>query len=613
MQKLKSEQMPNLASIQEYQQFDAVLLECINTLRSGEGLDTSINHLLEIVADFHEADRAYIFEFDEELMDNTYEWCREGVGPEMQMLQRLKIQDHIARWLVLFQEQGEVYINSLGDDVDKDSEEYRMLEMQGVDSLMVAPIYLAQKLIGFIGVDNPRKNTEILLLLRSVAAFVANDIQKRETIDQKVIKAIGRTYVSMYLFNLPMNTHQEYKTNQNIRNCLIGPDKVREQMKQVITSVSAEEYHEEMITFTRISTLNRRMKKTDYISHEFLGISKRWFCASFIVVSRLEDGSIENVLFAVQEIDEEKRREMEYQRALKTALENKNEMYAEMLKMQGGGVIAYDVETKAICVMNDAAREMFGFEGTEGHDGDFSSLQDRVLSENKDIFIQEFKDKLRKYGQYNCEYTLNNGSRIVHIMAHTKIVTLGNGQKIALSSLTDATETKKLEQQLRRLSQTDALTQISNRGYGERRVEMLLKEGTPGMLCLFDIDKFKSINDTYGHAAGDRVLIAVAKCVKDSFGSEDVIMRLGGDEFAVYAVGVTSEKVGGESIYRFFMKLDELTIDGMEDFKVAVSLGATLCDGIHRNRFDELYQMADSAMYICKKKKGNHFEFYKEK
>lgn len=231
MQKLKSEQMPNLASIQEYQQFDAVLLKCINTLRSGEGLDTSINHLLEIVADFHEADRAYIFEFDEELMDNTYEWCREGVGPEMQMLQRLKIQDHIARWLVLFQEQGEVYINSLGDDVDKDSEEYRMLEMQGVDSLMVAPIYLAQKLIGFIGVDNPRKNTEILLLLRSVAAFVANDIQKRETIDQKVIKAIGRTYVSMYLFNLPMNTHQEYKTNQNIRNCIIGSDKVREQMK----------------------------------------------------------------------------------------------------------------------------------------------------------------------------------------------------------------------------------------------------------------------------------------------------------------------------------------------------------------------------------------------
>lgn len=53
--------MPNLASIQEYQQFDAVLLKCINTLRSGEGLDTSINHLLEIVADFHEADRAYIF------------------------------------------------------------------------------------------------------------------------------------------------------------------------------------------------------------------------------------------------------------------------------------------------------------------------------------------------------------------------------------------------------------------------------------------------------------------------------------------------------------------------------------------------------------------------
>ena len=109
------------------------------------------------------------------------------------------------------------------------------------------------------------------------------------------------------------------------------------------------------------------------------------------------------------------------------------------------------------------------------------------------------------------------------------------------------------------------------------------------------------------------MLIAIGKCLKDSFGGEDVIMRLGGDEFAVYAVNVNSEKEGGECIYRFFLRLDELIIDGLEDYKVSVSLGAALCDGVHKNRFDELYQMADSAMYVCKNKKGNHFEFYKEK
>ena len=71
-------------------------------------------------------------------MDNTYEYCKAGITPEKDMLQNLEIST-IDRWLVLFEEQGEVYLNSRDGELDENSEEYRLLKMKGVESQMVAP------------------------------------------------------------------------------------------------------------------------------------------------------------------------------------------------------------------------------------------------------------------------------------------------------------------------------------------------------------------------------------------------------------------------------------------------------------------------------------------
>ena len=103
----------------EHEQFDEALMQCIHTLRAGSDMDHAIQNLLEVIAEFHDADRAYIFEFaeDEILMDNTYEYCKAGITPEKDMLQNLEI-SAIDRWLVLFEEQGEVYLNSRDGEPD---------------------------------------------------------------------------------------------------------------------------------------------------------------------------------------------------------------------------------------------------------------------------------------------------------------------------------------------------------------------------------------------------------------------------------------------------------------------------------------------------------------
>ena len=80
-------------------------------------------------------------------------------------------------------------------------------------------------------------------------------------------------------------------------------------------------------------------------------------------------------------------------------------------------------------------------------------------------------------------------------------------------------EEKKRENRLIYLAQTDLMTGLYNRGSGERQISHLLQEKTGGLLCLIDCDKFKTINDTYGHSTGDKVIIAVAETMQNPAGT----------------------------------------------------------------------------------------------
>lgn len=162
------------------------LLECVRTLSSYNDVDESIQHLLGIIADYHTADRAYIFRVDakNQILINTHEWTRPGITSEIINMQKLPMST-LERWFPLFKKDGFVQISQTSTEVDKNSPEYTLLSSQRISSLYAVPFIAADgAIIGFLGVDNPTGNKDTNILLKSVSSFIQEELLKKQYTDE---------------------------------------------------------------------------------------------------------------------------------------------------------------------------------------------------------------------------------------------------------------------------------------------------------------------------------------------------------------------------------------------------------------------------------------------
>jgi diguanylate cyclase (GGDEF)-like protein/PAS domain S-box-containing protein len=173
----------------------------------------------------------------------------------------------------------------------------------------------------------------------------------------------------------------------------------------------------------------------------------------------------------------------------------------------------------------------------------------------------------------------------------------------AVVLLHDVTELRGIARQMTYQASHDALTGLVNRREFERRLEEALELARTGaqthMLCYLDLDRFKAVNDTSGHMAGDNMLREVAALVKDAVRDSDTVARIGGDEFALLLVGCPLEKaiqIAGDVStamrdYRFVWK-DKI-------FAIGVSIGLVEI-GRESGSIEDVLSAADSACYVAK-------------
>lgn len=165
-------------------------------------------------------------------------------------------------------------------------------------------------------------------------------------------------------------------------------------------------------------------------------------------------------------------------------------------------------------------------------------------------------------------------------------------------------ETQKL---IRHQAEHDSMTDLLNRGAFEQILN-IYENGDPTFaLILVDVDTFKSVNDTYGHAMGDQILKKVAKLLKNAFRSIDYVCRIGGDEFAVIMVEMTSK-------YQYTIS-DKISAINEElakaaDGTPAVSLSVGVAFADRENPGDSIFKDADKALYHIKENGRNGCGFY---
>jgi diguanylate cyclase (GGDEF)-like protein len=150
----------------------------------------------------------------------------------------------------------------------------------------------------------------------------------------------------------------------------------------------------------------------------------------------------------------------------------------------------------------------------------------------------------------------------------------------------------------------DALTQTWNRRYSEELITNRIKNNGNGLFCLFDVDNFKTINDSFGHITGDQLLKKISHIVCESITGDDVFGRLGGDEFVLYLKGDFQECIN--RLNSIMIKLKFNYYENDRKIKIECSAGLAKIQG-RRASFNELYESADAALYEAKRLgKGNY-------
>ena len=175
---LQKQELKNMLDVQ------TLITNCVRMLYAVDNLDQTINAVLTQIGEFLVSDRAYVFEIKDELMNNTHEWTAPGISPQLEKLQQLDL-SLISDWLPFFEKNDCIIIDDVEQLQKTNPAAYATLHAQEITSLIAAPIFLDNKLAGYIGIDNydseKIKNSSYLLL--SMSIFLSYAIRHRNHVD----------------------------------------------------------------------------------------------------------------------------------------------------------------------------------------------------------------------------------------------------------------------------------------------------------------------------------------------------------------------------------------------------------------------------------------------
>ncbi|MBN3079983.1 sensor domain-containing phosphodiesterase [Pectobacterium jejuense] len=175
--------------------------------------------------------------------------------------------------------------------------------------------------------------------------------------------------------------------------------------------------------------------------------------------------------------------------------------------------------------------------------------------------------------------------------------------------LRDITERRRNEERLFLLAHLDPLTGLANRTLLTSNLETALKNEPAVCIMMVDLDGFKDVNDSLGHSSGDNILVHVAKKIKATVRSGDVVARMGGDEFALLFPGLSDKKVAGKIAEQIIHEISQAMIIDDHQINISASIGAVLYPE-YGLTVQDLLTSADLALYQAKSEGRNCYRFF---
>ena len=321
------------------QSMDKILHEisCMDEAECEEELAVAITPLLQAIGEYTGADRVYIFDWTDEshtAMRNTYEWCAAGVTAEIENLQALPI-NLSPDWMARFHRKEPVIIENVDDIRTSNPVEYAILQAQGVRSMITVPIYAKRALRGVIGLDNPREGKDEFSLhlltdvgghLGSVRETIRSTNLLKATLDSatnsaEIISSLATLYTMIVTGNVKTRIYEVIVGNEQIYKLSRQSGSWDDWVDVLLEMFVVPSMRAAMRDFLDPDTLVQRMRTTNTLVFEFLGLDGSWRLARYIAKTRDANGDLAEVLYVGRDITAEKRQEFEYQEKLRRSAE----------------------------------------------------------------------------------------------------------------------------------------------------------------------------------------------------------------------------------------------------------------------------------------------------
>ncbi len=323
-----------------------------------------------------------------------------------------------------------------------------------------------------------------------------------------------------------------------------------------------------------------------------------------LAVSSILKGEDRQYIVTIKDITE--------RQAFEEALYREKEQAQVTLSCIADGVITTDIIGQ-ITYINPAALKLTGYDEQEL----LGQRIDRVItieSDNKQLPVFACIESGKQVDSVSGDVLIDKQGeqRVIHQVATPRHNAIGDTIGAVLI-LRDVSKSHRLANRLSWQATHDELTGLVNRREFERRLEKVIdtarEEGTEHCLCFMDLDKFKVVNDTCGHAAGDELLRQLSDIFRSKIRGADTLARLGGDEFAI----ILSECELGPAVNvaeNIRMAVEDFRF-GWQDqsFQVGISVGLVMVDA-HSPDMDEVFKAADSACYAAKDAGRNRVHIY---